>query len=197
MRKLDKAVRTRDAVLVFIAMILLVGLAYYRYVFEPTSDRIAEANARRDELELQVLVTQTRIAQLQEMQDELDRIGAGADRMESYNNSKAEMSLLNNCLVDAKAYSISFTDITRSGNQIRRNFSLQFTTDSHESVRRILTSLTESEFRCLLGDMSYANGVDRETGEPAVTVSCAATFYETMVGGTADAGLPPDADAKK
>ncbi|MBE6070316.1 MAG: hypothetical protein E7211_21880 [Clostridium lundense] len=192
MSKLDKSVKAKDAAIIIIALILLVGFAYYSYVFEPTRSRVAAANARRDELEAQVMTTQTRVAQLQKMQDEMDSIGTNADRMESYNNSKAEIALLNNCLVDAKAYSINFTDITRNGNQIRRNFSLQFTTDSYESVRRILTNLTASEFRCLLGDMSYNNSTDRETNEQTVTVNCSATFFETMVGGEADAGLPPD-----
>ncbi|MBE6910460.1 MAG: hypothetical protein E7474_12965 [Ruminococcaceae bacterium] len=192
MKKMDKAIKARDVVLIFFAMIVLVGLAYYRYVYEPTTTQIAEANKRRDELELEVMQAQGKVSQLQKMQDELDEIGMDADRMESYNNAKAEISLLNNCLMDANSYNISFTNLTRNGNQIRRNFSLDFTTENFESARRILTKLTASQYRCLLGDMSYTNGVDSSTGESFVNISLTATFYETMVGGTPDAGLPID-----
>ena len=136
-----------------------------------------------------------RVGQLTKMREELDKIGENADRMESYNNAKAELSLLNNALSNAREYSIAFEDVTRDGDQIRRNFSLEFTADSFDAAKAILMQLTASEYRCLIGDVEYTQG---RAGAAAgsVELSATATFYETMVGGKPDAGLPQDTGAQ-
>ncbi len=187
--------KTEKALIVVLALLLL-GLAYYQFAYRPISEEINKAHSERDALEVELMGVQMRLNQLSKMQAELNRIGTDSGRMESYNNSKAELALLNNTLVDAQQYSITFADVTRDGDQIRRNFSLQFTTDSFASAKRILTKLTASEYRCLLGDVDYAlvrtTDASDESVRESVNVSVNATFYETMVGGKPDAGLPAD-----
>ena len=100
--------------------------------------------------------------------------------------------------------------MTKDGDQIRRNFSLSFETDSFAAAKQIIALLSKSEYRCLLGDMQYSVALRRlgenETARvtrtvddvvyaETVNVTTMATFFETMYGGTPDAGLPADKTA--
>ena len=62
--------------------------------------------------------------------------------MESYNNSSAEISFLYDILAETQQYNIEFSDITRNGDQIRRNFSLKFRTRDYDAIsKEIITEL--------------------------------------------------------
>ena len=167
-------------------ILLLMGLAYYNLVDQVVKREMAEAIAERDQLQLDLVELQTQLAEMERMRKELiDLDGKGGPSyMPSYNNVRAEMSLLNVILEPAIQYSISFSGVSRNGNQVRRNISLQFTVPNFNAAHLILEQLAYSEYRCMLGDISYSAGTDRVT----MNVSC--TFYETMVGGTADKELP-------
>ena len=105
--------------------------------------------------------------------------------MGSYNNSKAEVAFLNDILAQTENYSISFSDVTRNGEQIRRYFVLQYQTKNYAAAEEITRKLCEGEYRCLVGDVKCNVSTDGK-----VTINESATFYETMAGGTPDAGLP-------
>ena len=111
----------------------------------------------------------------------------------------------------ATEYSIKFSNIKRDGDLLRRNFTLMFKTDSFVSAKRIIASLEESPYRCILGDIQYQHSLRRaESEEPTrggrwiddeyfydvVTVNTNATFFETMYDGVADAGLPAESKKK-
>ena len=182
--------RAEKALLIVLAIILL-GLLYYWFVDQPVRDAITSAKAESDGLWVELNTLQADAARLEKMQAELDEIesSGSVSRMGSYNNSEAELRLLNDALAGTLQYSISFSDVTRSGNQIRRSFTLQFKTADYDGAREIVESIENSEFRCIIGDIRCT--VDNDE---AVTINAAATFYETMVGGTPDAGLPADSD---
>lgn len=116
--------------------------------------------------------------------------------MASYNNSKEELALLNDILSDTVQYTVTFTNVTRNNNQIRRNFSLQFRTEDYASMWEVINGLCESEYRCLVGDIKCQAAKERD-GSRYVTADVTATFFETMVGGTPDAGLPEDKGSPK
>ena len=122
--------------------------------------------------------------------DELEDAG-NLSWMGSYNNSKAEVAFLNDILADTLQYSISFADVTRSGDQIRRNFTLQFRTADYAAMRKVIDGLLTSPYRCLVGDIQCSMGQERD-GAGYVSANVTATFFETMEGGTPDAGLPED-----
>ena len=141
------------------------------------------------------------------MKEEIEALGdlGKVSRVESYNNSKAELTLLNRVLEPATDYSIAFSNATRSDDLIRRSFSLVFTTDSFVAAKRIISSLEDSQYRCILGDIQYSFTLRRADEDEetrggqwiedvyyfnVVTVKTSATFYETMYDGVADAGLP-------
>ena len=121
--------------------------------------------------------------------DELDSMGSTdmESRMESYNNSKRETAFLNRVLSNVSDYSISFADITRDGNQIRRSFSLQFVTGSYADAVKVVSDLSYGEYRCLVDDINYSLADGNK-----IYLDLTATFFETMVGGTPDSALPKD-----
>ncbi len=193
--------RGEKNLLLLLALVLVV-LIYFRFVDRPVREGLARAASEKDALQVELTALNNRLQRMEEMEDELDGITADpkASRMGSYNNSKEEIAFLNDLLEGTESYSVSFSSVTRDGDQIRRNFTLQFTVGSYADMERILTRIADGSLRCLLNDISYNlvrtwySPADRELVgrdySEHVNVSATATFFETMVGGTPDAGLP-------
>ena len=181
-----------ERVLLLFLAVVLVGLAYYWFVDQPVRTTIRNAEAEMASLQTELDIVQVQLEEVSAKRAELDNIESSGkvSYMGSYNNSEEELAFLNDVLSDTLQYSISFSNVTRSGDQIRRNFSLSFRTASYKETKQILDRLSNGDLRCLVSNIScsYASGLDS-----AVTVNASATFFETMVGGTADAGLPQDA----
>jgi Tfp pilus assembly protein PilO len=197
MKLLSRDFTIRERVLIGLLGAILVILCYYQFVDQPVRTAINSANAEKQSLQMELETVEAKVAMVNNMENELDDIAkSGAkSKMESYNNSKAELALLNDILASATDYSITFAEVRRDGDQIRRDFSLQFTAPNYQTVEDILADLARSPYRCLVGDISCSSGA-RNVSDSTVSVSATATFYETMVGGTADAGLPADTTAE-
>ena len=193
--------RAEKIILVILALVL-VGLAYYQFVYKMVAESIEKAHAEAEAIRVEMTGVNAKIQRMEEMQAELETIQSNprASYMGSYNNSKEELAFLNDVLSGALQYTITFSNVTRDGDQIRRNFSLQFTTEDFSSMERIISRLCDGRLRCLINDISYSvsrysySAADRERygvdWYERVNVNCTATFFETMVGGVEDAGLP-------
>ena len=212
MKALSRDFTTKEKIMLVILCLILLALAYYRFLHVPCNDAIAEAHSQRDMYQTEMVGALAQENQLKQMQKELDSLGelTEASRMESYNNSKAEIDLLNSILQNTYNYNVRFSSVTKSGNQIRRNVSLSFAVPDFASARQILSRLADSEYRCLIGNIQYSTSEVRvssqereELARPGrwidgtyyyseVRVNATATFYETMYGGTPDAGLPAE-----
>ena len=193
--------RAEKIILVILALVL-VGLAYYQFVYKMVAESIQKAHAEAEAIRVEMTGVNAKIQRMEEMQAELESIQSNpnASYMGSYNNSKEELAFLNDVLGGALQYKVTFSNVTRDGDQIRRNFSLQFTTEDYASMERIISRLCDGKLRCLINDISYSvsrynySAADRERygvdWYERVNVNCTATFFETMVGGVEDAGLP-------
>ena len=186
---------TRDFTLaekaLFVALgAILAGLIYYQFFYVPVARDLESTTLERDRLSSEVLTMQSQLDRLTRMEEDLEKFeqSGNPSRMPSYNNNNQELALFNSVLRGIP-YSVSFVRLTEDGNQIRRYFTIQFATDSFSSAKNIVSSLAHGDFRCLLSSMSYSvngNAEDRAR----VVVSLELAFYETMVGGTPDIGLP-------
>ncbi len=194
MKLMTREFTTREKVLILILSLILIALLYYQFIDQPVRRQLEAAQSEAEDLSMELQIVEARLGELRRMRTEMDTLIASgtASEMGSYNNSKEEMSILNDVLKDTLQYSISFANVTRDGDQIRRNFSLLFSVDSYETMEKVLKALSENKCRCLIGDVqcSQINGSNYETG--FFTVNAGATFFETMVGGTPDAGLPEE-----
>jgi hypothetical protein len=180
--------RKEKALLLFLSL-LMVGLAYYRFVDMNVRETIEKANAEAANLQIELQTLQARVTRLRNLQAQLDSMEELGELsyMPSYNSVKEEVAFLNDVLASTERYNISFADVTRTGAQIRRSFTLQYTTLDYGEAEQIIKELCDYKNRCLVGDIRCSIN---DKGE--VTMNTAATFYETMIGGTADAGLPED-----
>jgi len=181
-----------EKILIVILALILLGLAYYQFVDKTVRGSIVNAQFEASMLETELAAAQARLAAAQQVKNSMDELEASGQKswMGSYNNSKAEVAFLNTILADTLQYSVTFSDVTRTGDQIRRSFTLEYRTASYASAHEIMARLCQSHDRCIVSDASCSLENDG-----VVVVRQAATFYETMVGGIPDAGLPADSAA--
>ena len=207
MKRLSRDFTRGEKALLLILALILVGLTYYLVVDRPVRSALESARTEKEALVTERTTLQGQIARMEKMEKELESIRAnpGVSQMGSYNNSKAELDFLNELLAETEEYNVSFTGVTRDGDQVRRNFNLKFTVQDFATAERLLKKIYACDMRCLINDISYSktrtyyNSADRlhyaRDYYERVNVSATATFYETMVGGTADAGLPSSGKA--
>ncbi len=193
MKILSRDFTKGEKALLLILVIALLAIGYYLLVFKPVKDGIEKANAESDNLRVELTAIQAKVAVLERMQNEIDDIMADPNIsvMPSYNNKKAVNKLLSEILGNM-TYSASLSNLTRSGDQIRRNVQLQFTAPSYAAMEEVLNRLSNSEYRCLIDNVNCSSYRDRYYDVDAYNVSLTATFFETLVGGTPDAALPAD-----
>ena len=190
MKVLSRDFTNKEKALLLALVVLLVALVYYQFIYKPATNAIEKAEAEKANLEVELTTLQARLASLKKMKAELDDIqNAGNVKiMPSYNNSKQINSLLNDVL-GSLGYSITFSNVTRTGDQIRRKISMSFRAPDNASMEKVLSDLVNSDFRCLIEDLRVSNG------DTEVSVSTTITFYETLVGGEVDIALPQESAA--
>lgn len=185
MKVLSRDFSLKEKILMALLAIILIGLGYYYFIDQPVRRELASCAAEKVALQTELTTLQQKQANLQKMQAELDAILARDDvsRMSSYNASKEEIKLLNDVLSQTNNYSISFANVSRDGDQIRRSFSLQFEADGYKTMAKIIADLAKSTQRCMVADIQCKQG---EYSNGQFNVGATAMFYETMVGGTED-----------
>ena len=202
MKRLSRDFTRGERILLLVLALVLLGLAYYFVVDRPVRDALESAKAEKEAILTELGALQSRIKRMEEMEKAVNSFQTGPEvsQMGSYNNSKAELDFLNDLLDGTDNYAVTFTGVTRDGDQVRRNFNLRFTVRDFASAESLIRKIYGCEMRCLLNDIGYTrtrtyyNTTDRERYKrdyyERVSINATATFYETMVGGTADEGLP-------
>ena len=196
MKLMSRDFTLKEKILLGILTVILLGAVYYLAVDQPVRSAISEAVSEQENLNTELAVLQQKAATLSRMQNELETIQGNASygQMGSYNNAKAELDELNQLLRDADTYDVSFSNVTRDGDLIRRTFNLTFSASSYSKAVELLERLCNGELRCLISGISIVSQED-DFSQDGVNVGLSATFYETMVGGTPDSGLPADTSA--
>jgi len=190
MKILSRDFTLKEKILLVILFLIIVVIAYYLLVDQPVRTALENAANQKASLETELQAVTVRLTQLEKMQSEIDDINANGTlkSMPSYNNMKNVTTLLNDVL-GKMGYSIVFSQLTRDGDQIRRNITLQFDAPSYEKVRELLAKLTGSDYRCLIGNVQCTSE-DGNIKFDYVRVNATITFYETTVGGVIDSALP-------
>lgn len=197
MKALNRDFSKKSKILILILVIILLALCYYRFVYIPIGDSIAQAQNDKYALEDEQMIVTAKCENAKKMSAEVEELKKkdNISTMPSYNGSKQEVAFLNNVLAPALDYDVTFTTISRNGDQIRRNFTLSFSAASYADAEKIIKDLYNSDIRVLIGDISMKTLTSRNA-ESRMQVSLTATFYETMVDGVADGGLPADSSNK-
>ncbi len=189
MRVMSRDFTRSEKILILVLVLILLGLVYYQFVDRNVRDTITSAESEVQMIQKEMDAVEKRLAELRKTKAEMDALEEKGmlSWMPSYNAGKEEVAFLNGILADTLEYEVTFSNVTRSGTQIRRAFKLKYKVKGYEAAQAILDRLSESKDRCLVGDVK--GSIDKDG---IVTVEQSATFYETMVGGVPDAGLPSD-----
>ncbi len=202
MKNLNREFKLREQILLLMLAAIVIGAAYYYFVHKPVTSGIADAKQKISELSAEKESLDAQIALLERMQEtNQDPAAIELGYMPSYSYSEKELKLLNDVLQNTLDYTVTFSGLSRDGNQIRRNFTLVFRVNNYNEVEEVLYNLTKTELRCLIGDMScsivsystftnFWDGGEKIAESNSVKVSVSATFYETLVEGTPDSALP-------
>ena len=188
MKFLNRSFSTKELVIIILLVLILLGVAYYQFVDTPVRNQLTLAHSERDMLKTELDGVYAKIAEMERIRTELEDLSSRdtISVMYSYNNSEAELKLLNDILGAASEYTVNFSNVSRTGDQIRRNFSLTFTAADFAAAKQIITRLADSELRCMVDNITC----NYKPGSSDVIITASATFYETMVGATPDEGLP-------
>lgn len=178
----------REKILLLACTILFLGIFYYQVVWKSTSQTMEIYNVVN--LEDELLAAQTkamRMAQMESVIEENKEQVSGI--IVDYNNLENEIIELNRILDEAKSYQLDFEDATTDGNIVRRNVNITFQTKNYKKAKKIITSLQNFRYKCLLRDIniSAAEGGLQTTNQVKVTLK--ATFYEGVTDSVTTAGI--------
>ena len=155
--KLNYSFSKREIALILALILVLVGLLYYRFVYLGISNQVDQYNTA--DLEAQIQLEQLQLIQWEKMQNEIDEAGkVSTSSLETYDNQKAEINLLNDIFEPVIRYNFSFEKPVATGDTVRRNVSVSFTTIDYLSALDIIRQLHDSRFRVLLRDISISPG---------------------------------------
>ena len=190
MRNLNREFTLRENIILIALAVILLAIGYYYLVHRPVRTAVEQARIDIDELTAENEILDARIALLEQMSAETDDpTAARLGYMASYNNSEEELRLLNDILRDTIEYTVTFSGVTRSGDLVRRSFTLHFLAEDYAAMKQVLEQLNGSGLRCLIGTLRCST-TPSDDHPDAVTADASAIFYETMAGGTADLALP-------
>ncbi|MBR1496311.1 MAG: hypothetical protein IJ617_01630 [Oscillospiraceae bacterium] len=170
-------------------LFLALGLAWYFLVCRGAEPELQRLREQRAEVESALAEKQSQLLKIRRIEAELEAAKTEPGRyMPSYSAEDAEVLFLNRILKPALNYTLAFHPLSRDGDQVRRGFSLDFFAASHGDAAHIIQQLETGPCRCRVGDISCSPAPGQPEG--TVSVSLNAVFFETLVGGQADAGLP-------
>ncbi|MBQ1411306.1 MAG: hypothetical protein IIY94_08540 [Oscillospiraceae bacterium] len=198
MKNLTRSFSGKEKVILVLMLAIVLGFAYKFLVHDPVVKSIEEEHKAQGELRDQIDAANTKISFLTQMEEELAALkasGESASYMPQYNADKRERAFLGSILRNTKDWSINIGDCTRSGDQIRRQFTVTFLTDTYENMEWFVMQITKCSYRCVINNINCSiTRSETPEGEEkmSVLVTLTATFFETMVGGEPDAALPSD-----
>ena len=182
MSRLNRAFSHKEIALILFLTLVLLVMVYYRFVYVPIQREIESYDTTN--LESQIIVEQGRAAKIRKMKEE---IAAGHKNyngeVKTYDNQEGEINTLYLIFEDAETYHITARQPVATGNAVRRNMDLSFTAASYETAEKIIYNISNSEYRCLIGNLVIRPGERMEDiNSGKVNVTTTVTFFETLTG---------------
>lgn len=179
----------REKIFLLVCIAMMLGIFYYQVLWKSTSQIMEEYNV--ETLEDQLLLAQTKAIKMVEMEKFIEEYQEQARGMVAdYNNLQNEITELNEILSEAYTYQLDFEDATTDGSIVRRNVNITFQTGDYDTAKRIIQSLKDSRYKCLLRDINILSKENSLQTTNLVDVRLKVTFYEGVTEAVAIAGLP-------
>lgn len=187
MKKLSK----REKVLLVVLIVIIIGVSYYKFVYEPINSQIDRMNSDREREQTELTTLLPKIKLKNEMQATVDKIKAqgAAERIPVYDNSKELMVALNKVMSAAESYTINFGEADRDGYIFIHKILISFTAGTYKEARQIIQNLTTETFVNQISDInvtteSTTRNIENAKGERVTKVeektkvSLTITFFE-------------------
>lgn len=179
----SKYLKRRFSLREIIFMIILVAVLffglYFWLVYYPIQDRIAEFNAKKDELQLAIDVDKARETQYDKMKAELDEImkEEAPTRMPKFDNINNLTDKFAEIFADKNANEgINYNAPSLKDGIYERTLQFTFKATGYEDAKGILLQLLGTGYRCLMSNLSFQP--DGNLNDGSVSVSTTITFYE-------------------
>ena len=172
----------RETIMLAFLVVLLVGVVYYMFFYTPLQEEMASIASQSADCDTQINTSLAKVKKIDEMQAELDEIfSRPADEITEiapYDNKEVVLNQLYGILARTKEYSLNFTDPdVQDDGTVRRNISMTFKCDSYEAAKNVISDLTDSQWRCLVSNLTIACE-DGDVMQLPVTVTATITFFE-------------------
>lgn len=178
----------KEKMLLLVCIVMFIGIFYYQLVWKSTSQIIKDYNVEK--LEEELLLAETKVMKMVQMEKFIEEHkGKTRSIVADYNNLQNEITELNKILTDAYTYQLDFEDATTDGKIVRRNINITFQTGDYSTAKKIIQSLKESRYKCLLRDISLVAKEGSLQTTDIVNVSLKVTFYEGVTDAVSIAGL--------
>lgn len=181
---MNRSFTTREKALMLILAVLLLGCCYYLLVLKPSLDSIAASEAKLSELDSEITIQQAVSAkktQLEQQIAEAEASGTPQKTLPAYDNTKNEINELNAILADAASYNINFSEADLTDAVVRRVVDISFTCDSYHAAHRVLVSLVNCKYSCLVTDIAITgSGPGQSSSSGKVSASASITFFEKL-----------------
>ena len=179
MKKLTK----REKILLALLIVVIIGVSWYKFIYEPTTNKIDKLNRDRETEMSDLTALQPKIRQKKDMQAAVEKIKAqgDAEKIPVYDNSKELMVALNRVMSTAKSYSVDFGDASRDGYIFLHKLKLNFVTDGYRQARNLIQRLTTETFVNQISDISVSDNTKSLTIVNAQGESIVRPYNETNV----------------
>ena len=156
---MNRELTRRETVLLLILVVLVIFLGYFKLIFEPIQDQVAQyqdtTSQEQSELEQDLIL----LTRKQEMQRKIEEVRASGEErtIPQYDNSRRLMLDLHRILDSAVDYSLDFSQSTTQDSYIvLRPVTMSFQTHTYAQARAIVDALS--------GGQRLVDDVIAETG---------------------------------
>lgn len=175
-----KKMTVREKVLMGILGVLVLFCVYYFVFLVPVTEKIDACVNESLSIEEQLIIFDATAEKKKMMEGELEAIFSGekgdVKELPAYDNSQNVMNQLSYLLTDAEQYEISFSSVEEIDSTVRRGVTLNFTCKNYDVAKRILSSISESDYRCILKDLYISKQENME--ETAYNVIVDVVYFE-------------------
>ena len=186
-----KKLSTREVVMLLVLVVLVVGSCWYMFFYTPLQNEIQSIQAQCAQLDTDIATAAAKAQKMKSMQDEVDTIlSRPADQITEiapYDNATVVIAQLNGILSASEEYNLTFRDVAvNSDGTVRRVINMTFRCANYASARRIVASLSGSQWRCIVNSVNMSvpsNEIERDRTPNImaypVEVTAQVTFFES------------------
>lgn len=156
---MKRRLSSREVALLIVLLVLVAASAYYLWFYVPVQERQTALEGQILDTQNAIEIDKVRVVKMEQMEEELRQIFADDPNpvsMAAYDNSQRVMFELHAILAETDDYSLNFSSVDTDGEDgiVRRNISMNFETGNYEAAKDVLQKLHDSDYRCMMDDLS-------------------------------------------